>query len=295
MNKKTRNIILANLGLILATLIWGFAFVVVKNSLDLIPPIYLTALRFSVAAIACFAVFFKRIDFKDTKMLLEGAFLGALLFLGYSFQTVGCNYTTASKNAFLTSFYVLIVPLFSWFLTKSRPDIFCIVTAVFGIIGVGFICLDNEGEINIGDILTLACAVFYAIHMVFLEKYNKHRDPAAMTTLQMTSVAILAWIAAPIYDGALSIGVFTNPSAIVSILYLGLLSTMLAYLLQNASQKVLSASNASLVMSLESLFGAVFSTIFLPDEHFTLKMIIGAVLLMGAIILSQTKPKIGVK
>ncbi len=295
MNRKTKNIILANFGLIFATLIWGFAFVVVKNSLDLIPPIYLTALRFSVAGIISFALFFKRIDFKDTKMLLEGVFLGALLFVSYSFQTIGCEYTTAGKNAFLTAFYVLIVPLFSWIITKIKPDIFCIATAVFGIVGVGLICLDNEGTVNIGDILTLVCAVFYATHIVFLEKYNKHRDPIAMTTVQMVTVAVLAWIIAPIYDGALPKDIFTNSGAVISILYLGILSTMVAYLLQNASQKVLSASNASLVMSLESVFGAIFSAIFLPNENFTLKMIIGAIVLMGAIIFSQIKPKIGVK
>ena len=295
MNKKTRNIILANIGLAFATLIWGFAFVVVKNSLDLIGPVYLIALRFSVAAIVSFVLFFKRIDFKDKKTFFHCAYLGALLFLGYGFQTIGCEYTTAGKNAFLTSAYVLIVPFLSWIISKNKPDLKCIITAILGLVGVGLICLEGESGMNIGDVLTLVCAVFYAVHIVFLEKHNKTRDPLVMTTLQMISVSVLAWITAPFYDGALEKQVLLHPDVIISVLYLGLLSTMLAYVLQNSCQKILSASNASLVMSLESVFGAVFAAIFLPNESFTLKMIVGAALLMFAIIFSQIKLKIGVK
>lgn len=295
MNKNTKNIILSNIGLAFATLIWGFAFVVVKNSLDLIGPIYLIALRFSVAAIVSFVLFFKRINFKDKKTFFHCAYLGALLFLGYAFQTIGCEYTTAGKNAFLTSAYVLIVPFFSWIISKNKPDLKCIITAILGLIGVGLICLDGESGMNIGDILTLVCALFYAVHIVFLEKHNKTRDPLVMTTLQMISVSILAWLTAPLYDGTLEKSILINPDVVISILYLGVLSTMVAYILQNSCQKILSASNASLVMSLESVFGAVFAAIFLPNETFTLKMIIGAVILMTAIVFSQIKDKIGVK
>lgn len=295
MNKNTKNVILANVGLTFATLIWGFAFVVVKNSLDLIGPIYLIALRFSVAAVISLVLFFKRINFKDKKTFFHGAYLGALLFLGYAFQTIGCEYTTAGKNAFLTSAYVLIVPFFSWIISKNKPDLKCIITAILGLVGVGLICLEGESGMNIGDILTLVCALFYAVHIVFLEKQNKNRDPLVMTTLQMISVSVLAWIIAPLYDGALEKGILINLDVVISVLYLGVLSTMVAYILQNSCQKVLSASNASLVMSLESVFGAVFAAIFLPNEGFTPKMIIGAVVLMTAIIFSQIKGKIGVK
>lgn len=290
MNRNTK-IILANLGMILATVIWGFAFVIVKESVDAIGPVYLVALRFTLAALALYVIFFKRIKFTDKRMLIDGVILGALLFLAYSFQTVGVVYTTGGKNAFLTAVYVLIVPFFSWFLDhKNRPDIYAVVSAVLGIIGVGIISLGGESSsINIGDVLTLVCAIFYAVHMVFVEKFNKERDAITMTFLQLAVVAVLAWLFAPIYDGKLDFSTLLTFDAIKAVLYLGLLSTMLAYILQNASQKVVSASNAALVLSLESVFGAVFSAMFLPNENFNLKMIFGAVILMFSIVMAQTK------
>jgi drug/metabolite transporter (DMT)-like permease len=288
MNKNTK-IILANLGMVLATIIWGFAFVVVKNSVDAVGPIYLVALRFTLASLALGVIFFKRIKF-NKEMLFQGVFLGALLFMGYSTQTIGAAHTTGGKNAFLTAVYVLIVPFFMWITHKKRPDVFAVVSAILGIIGVGIISLNGEtGGINYGDILTLFCAVFYAVHMVYVEKYNKDRDAITTTFLQLSTVAVLGWISAPFFDGAFSVKVLMNSNTIIAVLYLGLLSTMLAYLLQNAAQKVVSASNASLVLSLESVFGAVFSAIFLPNESLSFKMVIGGAILMFSIVMAQTK------
>ena len=290
MKNKHTKIILANLGMILATIIWGFGFVVVKESVNTIGPIYLVALRFTLAAVSLYLIFFKRIKFTDKRIVTDCIFLGALLFLGYAFQTIGAVDTTGGKSAFLTAVYVLIVPFFSWILDKNnRPDIYAIVSAILGIIGVGIISLNGESGINIGDAMTLGCAVFYAVHMVFVEKLNKDRDAITTTFLQLVSVAVFAWLFAPIYDGQVSFETLLNFDVIKSVLYLGLLSTMLAYILQNASQKVVSASNTALVLSLESVFGALFSAIFLPNENLSFKMIFGAVILTFSIIMAQTK------
>ena len=107
-NRKTR--ILASIGLLGAAMIWGFSFVIVKNSLDIVPTIYMLAFRFTIATIALAAIFWKKLKGLNKKIVSEGFILGALLFISYLLQTEGCKYTTAGKNAFLTTVYIIVVP-----------------------------------------------------------------------------------------------------------------------------------------------------------------------------------------
>ena len=126
MNSKYTSI-LASIGLIITAAIWGFAFVVVKDSLDYIGSFYMVAIRFSIAAIGMGLIFFKKIKLIDKKHLVMGAVTGFFLYFAYIVQTVGCFYTTAGKNAFLTTVYVILIPLIAWPLYKKRPGwfVFC--------------------------------------------------------------------------------------------------------------------------------------------------------------------------
>ena len=108
------------IGLLGTAVIWGFAFVVVKNSLDLIPPTYMLAFRFTIAAVVLAAVFCRRLKKLDKIIWQEGAVLGMFLFLSYLVQTIGCQYTTAGKNAFLTAVYVVFVPFLYWIFSKKK-------------------------------------------------------------------------------------------------------------------------------------------------------------------------------
>lgn len=116
--------ILAAIGLIITTIIWGSAFVVMKNSVDIISPTYLLALRFTIAAIALILVFWRKVMKINKSDLFCGGLLGVFLFVSYFFQTYGLKYTTASKNAFITTLYVILVPFFTGFLTtRNRREI----------------------------------------------------------------------------------------------------------------------------------------------------------------------------
>ena len=120
-NLSERSIkILASMGLILTTMIWGFAFVVMKNSVDVIPPTYLLAVRFSMSAVLLALLFHKNMMKADRETVLCGVILGAFLCLSYQFQTYGLKHTTASKNAFITTLYVIIVPFLYWIVSKKR-------------------------------------------------------------------------------------------------------------------------------------------------------------------------------
>lgn len=287
MTKKQISI-LSSFGLVFTTVIWGFAFVVVKNSLDYIPPIYMLAFRFSIATVALGLLFFKKIQKTTLHNLKSGILLGVFLFLAYGFQTIGCKYTTAGKNAFLTTIYVVLVPFLGWGLTKKKPDIYSVIAAIIAIVGIGLLSLQGDLSVNIGDVLTLICGICYAIHLIFIGRFSSYQDPVLLTVLQLATAALLSWICAPFMDGAFPFSGLASPGVISSMLYLGLLSTMVAYLLQNVCQKYTSSSTTALLLSLESVFGAFFSFIFL-NEILSPRMFLGCVLIFFSIILSETK------
>lgn len=279
--------ILASLGLLLAAIIWGFAFVVVKNSLDYIPPTYMLAFRFTIASVVLGLIFLKKLMYLSKKIVREGAIVGFFLFISYFFQTVGIQYTTAGKNAFLTTIYVIIVPFLYWIFKKKRPDMYCMGAAVLAIAGIGLLSLQSDLSINIGDVLTLICGVGYSFHIICIDRYTDDCDPVVLTILQLGFAALFSWILAPFMDGGFPAQAF-EPSAVMGMLYLGLLSTMLAFLLQNLCQKYTSPDTASVLLSFESVFGALFSVIFL-HEILSPKMLVGCVLLFIAVIMSETK------
>ena len=292
MNKRSTQVF-ASLGLLLTAAVWGFAFVVVKDSLDYVGSVYMVAIRFSIAAIGLAIIFCKRLKKIDKKHLLMGGVTGLFLFLAYLVQTIGCSYTTAGKNAFLTTIYVILIPLIVWPLYKKRPHWHVFVAAGLSLTGIGLLALggDDISGINIGDILTLLCGLFFALHILWTEKCNKEScDTIIITMLQFAFAAFFGWILAPFMDGAFPIVAIQTPKVVLSMLYLGLFSSMICFSLQNIGLKYVQSSLASLFLSFESVFGVLFSTIFL-HETLTLKMAVGCVLIFSAIVIAECLKK----
>ena len=288
MNSKYTSI-LASIGLIITAAIWGFAFVVVKDSLDYIGSFYMVAIRFSIAAIGMGLIFFKKIKLIDKKHLIMGAVTGFFLYFAYIVQTVGCFYTTAGKNAFLTTVYVILIPLISWPLYKKRPGWFVFVAAVMSLTGIGLLALGGNdlGGINRGDVLTLVCGLFYALHILWTEKCNKEGCSVILITLlQFFFASIFGWLTAPFADGPFPVAALGEVKVVGSMLYLGLFSSMVCFSLQNIGLKYVPSSLASLFLSFESVFGVLFSTIFL-HEVITVRMIFGCALIFLAILLAE--------
>lgn len=289
MNNKTTSF-LASAGLIFVTIIWGFAFVVVKDSLDSIGPVWMVAFRFTIAAVGLSLFTIKRFQNKTRHDWFNGLVTGFFLYAAYLTQTIGCNYTTAGKNAFLTTVYVMLVPLLSWPLYKKRPGWYVFVAAAMSLTGIGLLSLGNGDKgINIGDLLTLVCGLFYALHILWTEKCNKEgADTIFLTVQQFIFAALFAWLSAPFIDGSFPTEGLMNNKVILSMLYLGVLSSLLAFLLQNISLKYLPGPLASLFMSFESVFGILFSIIFL-HEAVSVKMAFGCILIFMAVVLAETR------
>lgn len=280
---------LAVLGLILVTAIWGSTFVVMKTSMDTITPTYLIAYRFTLAALGLFLIFWKQIKTMTPANIKSGCVLGVLLFISYYFQTVGLMHTTASKNAFITTLYVIIVPFLHWMLNKVRPGKNNMAAAVIAVIGLALISLKGDLSVNYGDFLTFICGFFYALHMVYIDKYTASCNPVKLTMLQMLVSAVCAWVVALAFEGPCDLSVFADSGLLLSVLYLGLVASMLCFLLQMVGQTYLSPNTSSILLSFEAVIGLVFSVIFLK-EIVTVRMLIGCGFMFAAAILSEYRP-----
>lgn len=277
--------------LFLVAIVWGGGFPAVKFALDTgITPFYLVTFRFSIAAIAIYVFSYKKMRPYMKSHLLPGIVLGTLLFLGFAFQTFGIELTTPSKNAFLTSTYVVMAPFIYWVVSKHLPDKYTIIGAILTVFGIGFLTLDGNLSLNTGDILTLICAAFFALHIIFVGYYSKkgskmEADPLTLVFYQMLTAAILGLIFALIFEPFNA-----NPAlpGILSILYLGIFSTMMSFFIQNYAQQFVSESHTAIILATESVFGTLFSVLLL-SELLTINMIIGFGLVFIAIIVTETK------
>ncbi len=287
-----------SLGLVLTAAIWGFSFVIVKDSLSYVGAVWMIAFRFSIAAVLLALLYCKKLKLLTSSYLRHGALLGFFLFAAYVVQTIGCNYTTAGKNAFLTAIYVILVPLFGWPLLHKRPSWFVWVAAVVFLTGVALLSLNKEdsSSVNIGDVLTLLCGVFFALHIVYSARYDQTEDPVLLSVLQFFFCALFSWIAAPLMPWESVNGPFPTESlkdgrVIVSMLYLGVFSTMVGFTLQTVCLKIVPSALASLFLSLEAVFGGLFGALFLK-EALSPRMWIGCALIFFAILLAEVVPQL---
>ncbi|SOC40771.1 DMT family transporter [Ureibacillus acetophenoni] len=271
--------------LIITAIIWGSGFVFSAVSLDYFTPYQILALRFTIGVLILSAVFYKRLKKIKKSTLKRGLLLGIFLYLAFLLQTIGLQYTTPSKNAFLTAVNVVIVPFIAFFAYRRKIDKFELTGAFLAIIGIAFLSLQFTTEVNIGDLLTLACAFAFAYQIFYTAKFVKDEDPILLTVIQMGVAAVLGWIAV-ILNGEMSFSFETE--GILSVLYLGIFSTTLAYCFQTIAQKYTSETKAAIILSTEAFWGMVFSIILL-SEIITTRMIIGAILILIAILISETK------
>lgn len=276
------------IGLFGVAMIWGFAFVVVKESLDHVPPTYMIAFRYTIAFLGMLIICIPRFIKINRRTLLHGIIPGVFLFVAYVVQTIGCKYTTAGKNAFLTALYIIMVPFLNWIFRKERPKIKIFIAAVLALVGIGLISLNNDFSIGFGDLMTILCALFFSLQIIALDIFVKNDDPVIICMIEMAVCAVLGWGIAPLTDGAFPTQAIGMPSIWAGMLFLGILSTMVCQLLQSVCQKYTKPEKASLIMSMESLFGALGSIIFL-GEVFTAKVLCGCILMVIAIVLAQMR------
>ena len=275
--------------LTLTALIWGTGFVVMKNTLSSVPPAAIIAIRYGIATLLA-AVLFRR-HLKDIARadVARGALVGLLLALAYIVQTIGLDYTTAGKNAFLTTVYVLLVPFASWLIFRQKLSRSNFIAAGLMLAGIGCLSLDGEsGGLNIGDLLTLLCGVFYAAHIMAVERCQRKTNTYALIVLQFAFAAAFAAAYHLLFERGLPMSLHMD--TVGSLLYLSVFSTTVAMSLQNIGQSMAPASHASILLSLESVFGALASCIFL-GEAVTPRMLLGFAVIFAALVVNSQREK----
>ena len=279
--------LLAKPMLFAAALIWGTSFFSMKNALDALPVFYLLALRFTAGALLLALVCARRWRAFTADYLWRGAVMGALLFLAYSIQTFGLALTTPSKNAFLTAVYCVIVPFLTWAVIRIRPDRYNIAAALLCVTGVGLVSLNEALTINAGDALTLLCAVFYASHIVAVAKVSPGRDVSLLTVFQFAFAGLFAWIGGALTED-FPAQALRDPAVLLPMVYLCVMATTVALLFQNVGMVWSDPASGAVILSLESVFGVLFSVLFYGDPV-TPRLLAGFGLIFVGVVCSETK------
>lgn len=274
-------------GMLLVTaLVWGSGFVVSAIALEQLTPFQVLAGRFLIAAIILSILFNKRFKTFTKNTIWQGVLLGVFLYIGFALQTYGLEHTTPSKNAFLTAINVIIVPLIGYLIYKRKIDRHELLGSILTIIGIGFLSLQDSFTINIGDFLSILCAFAFAFSIYYTSVFVQKEDAISLTIIQFITTAILSVLGMTVVG---EIPTSIDTQSIYAVIYLGIFSTTLAYVFQNIGQKYTTATRAAIILSLEAFFGTILSVLILK-EVLTTKMIIGAVLIMVAILIAELKP-----
>lgn len=292
-NSKKLNLI-GQLLLLLATLAWGTSFFILKETIETVNELFVLALRFLFSGIVLGLIFIKKIKTTNKKTILHGLTLGVILVFAYIIQTYGLSYTTPSRNAFLTSSYCVIVPFLAWALTKIKPKAYNLISAIACIIGIGFVAFSGEqgqgSNVLLGDGLTLICAIFYGLQIIFISQYQESgEDASVLLVFELLTVGVLCAVFSLLFElpnG--TAGYVLDFEKVLKIGYLAVFCTLFAQMAQIYGQKFTTPNQASLILSLEAVFGTLFSVI-LGDEKLTAGLIIGFVIIFVAMLINELK------
>lgn len=287
---KTRPVWFYKLLIVVATVLWGLSFVVTKGAVDAVPPAWLMGMRFTGTALILIVAFRKKLARNlDKSHLIAGIILGIASFLGFWLQTVGITDTTPGKNAFLTATYCVMVPFVYWMVAHRKPTAYNLVAAVLCIAGVGLVAIkDGNLTMQWGDAMTLLSAVFFAVHIVLVAVFANRHEIMTITIVQIAASGVLGIIFGLAFEPLPQASAFTM-GFFLELGYLIVFASCLAMVFQNIGQAYVPPAQAALLLSLESVFGVLFS-VLLYGEEVTLQLLAGFALIFGAIVISEVFP-----
>lgn len=272
--------------LVAMALVWGYSFLTMKTVLDTVPTFMLLSCRFLLSAIIMFVIFRKRIKAHFNREYLGfGVLMGCVIWSAYAAQTLGLVDTTPGKNAFLTGTYCILVPFIALVLFRERVTKWHIASALLCLVGVGFVALDNF-SIQMGDLMTLVGAVFFAVDMAVVGHIGRTRDVSVLTSWMFLFVGLCSLAATIAFEPRVPAEQWT-PEIIGQLVFLAVVCTTIGLLLQNQALSHVPPATGSLLLSLESPSGVLFS-VLMAGEVLTGKLIFGFVLIFLSIVLSET-------
>jgi len=266
---------------VVVTAIWGCTFVVVKGALADASPLPFLAVRFMLAGLLLLAILGR--GQVDRRTILPGSILGLFLFAGYLFQTWGLIYTTPSKSAFLTGFSVILVPVIMM-LSGFRMGSATLVGGVLGLFGIYLLVAPSGmAAVNRGDLLTLAGALSFAVHIVLVGHYTKKFSFLHLVPVQVLVVGLLSLGALPFVPNQT---LHLTGRLVGAILVTAVLATGVAFSVQNWAQQYTPAAHTALIFALEPVFAALSSRLVI-GEHFGGRVLLGSGLILAGMVISE--------
>jgi drug/metabolite transporter (DMT)-like permease len=283
----------SNFLLLITAMIWGFAFVAQRSGMEFLGPFTFNAVRFTLGGISLIPLLLinKRRNFKNkqlpplssNKILLKGGIIaGLILFFGASFQQGGIVYTTAGKAGFITGLYIILVPILGIMFNKKTTAAIWL-GAVIALVGLYLLSVNENLSIGLGDLLVLASAFFWALHVLVISRFSPKTDPIQLAFFQFMLCAFFSLIVSIIVETTTLQSIL---EASIPILYAGVVSVGIAYTLQVVAQQEAHPSHAAIIMSLEAVFAVLGGWIVL-NESIPLRGLIGCGLMLTGMIISQ--------
>ena len=291
MNKRVKS----NIFLFSAPIIWGVAFVMqCMVDTSVLGTLTFNAIRFALGAVVLLpAIFFIEKEpynaEKLKKTIIFGAITGAIMFVASELQMYGISINKSSgKSGFLTGLYMVIVPFLNFAVYRKNVRIMEWLAAVVATAGLFLLSVpDGFGSVNFGDVMVIACAFFWAVHILAIDKFSASVSPLKFSVVQFATCSLLSGIVAVFTEDFSVSGVYVN---FWPILYTGILSTGAGYTFQVLGQRDANPNFASIVLASEGVYAAIAGAIFL-GEQLTLKGYAGCALMFLGTILSQVQPK----
>jgi drug/metabolite transporter (DMT)-like permease len=282
--------------LLLTAAIWGFAFVAQRVGMGFLGAFTFNGIRFALGSISLLPVIYffdkkfksensaERVDADIKTTIKSGVIAGCILYIAASLQQVGLIYTTAAKAGFITSLYIVLVPILGIFL-KQKTHSTTWLGAITAAVGLYFLSINEGFTIEFGDLLQVIGALFWAVHIQVIDKFVKNVDAIKLSSTQFATCSVLSLITAFIFEDISISGVV---SAIVPLLYGGVMSAGVAYTLQAVGQRYAKPSHAAIALSMEAVFAAIGGILIL-NETMSLRGYLGCALMLAGMLISQAE------
>ena len=289
--------------LLFNTVIWGATFVIIKMALHDISPMMFVAIRFMLASLLLLPFMIKILRRSEKKVILSGALLGLMYFLGFATQTIGLNYTTATKSGFITGTFVLFTPVFQLLFERKKPSKGNLIGVV--IVLIGLIMLSSKGNsilgifheigqgFNLGDFFTILCAIFFAMYLVYLDITSRKYDYRPLVFMQVSITGVSGIIFAFILSasGFEPVRFALNSNVVFALLYTSILATIVTTTLQTKYQKIITPTKAGIILSFEPIFSMILAFMVLGENisHFGF---IGCILIFAGLLVTELFDKL---
>jgi len=274
---------LALAALVGITAVWGYTFLIVQSAVKVMPVMDFMAWRFTLAALIMLILRPKCLSGITRLELLRGTGLGAVLGLGYIAQTYGLLYASAAISGFITGMFVVLTPVMAWIILRHKTDRNTWLLVALATVGVALLSLSGW-SIGIGELLTLGCAILFAIHIVGLGEWSPLYDPYTFALLQIATVGLISIVAA--VPGGITLP--PNSEVWTTIGITAIFATALAFIVQTWAQSLVSPTRAAIVMTMEPVFAGLFAVV-IGGEQLTFRTLLGGACIVAAMLIINLK------